>query len=239
MIKDVPVGRGGAAISYLAELAEALGEVPESALGAALEMLLEVRAAGRRVYVLGNGGSAATASHLVCDLVKTARVPGLAPVRAFALADNAPLLTAWANDAEYARCFAEQVEALAEPGDLIVAISASGNSPNVLEALHVARERGARTIALVGFDGGRAAGLADLALHVPRGHYGLVEDAHMAIGHALTAALRAALLDQEQADANTLPDGPAVARLLADLPSPVAVNGLAHANGRGHRASRR
>jgi D-sedoheptulose 7-phosphate isomerase len=142
---------------------------------------------------MGNGGSSATASHLVSDLVKTAHVAGLAPLRAFALTDNTPLLTAWSNDASYDRCFAEQIAALVEPDDIVIAISASGNSPNVVAGLSAALARGARTIGLLGFDGGAARQLTDVTIHIPCHNYGLVEDTHAAIGHAITTAIRQAL----------------------------------------------
>jgi phosphoheptose isomerase len=143
---------------------------------------------------MGNGGSAATASHMVCDLVKGAQVPGCAPLRVFGLTDNTPLLTAWANDHAYEQVFAEQIQAFVEPHDVVIAISASGNSPNILAGLRAAAARGAHTIAMVGFDGGAASELADLVIHIPSDDYGLVEDTHSAIGHALTAAVRSQLL---------------------------------------------
>ena len=178
------------AVDYLAKLATTLALVPSEELDRAIELLLDARAAQRRIYVMGNGGSAATASHLVCDLVKTASVPGQQPLRVFALTDNVPLLTAWANDAAYERVFTEQIGALIEPGDVVIAISASGNSPNIVAGLAAAAAKGARTIGLVGFDGGAASHLADVVIHVPCDHYGLVEDTHAAIGHAITAAIR-------------------------------------------------
>ena len=154
-LMDMPTNT--VATEYLSELTEVLALVPGDALARVAQLLLDVRAAGRRVYIVGNGGSAATASHFVCDLVKTARVPGLEPLRAFALTDNIPLLTAWSNDSAYEDCFAEQVAALAEPGDLVIGISASGNSPNVVSALRTAANRDIQTIGILGFDGGAAA----------------------------------------------------------------------------------
>ena len=121
------------------------------------------------------GGSAATASHFVCDLVKGARVAGIAPMRAFALAE---------------RNFAEQILALAEPEDIVVVISAGSNSPNILAALEAASSCGAWTIGLLGFDGGAAKELVDVAIHIPCRDYGLVEDTHGAIAHALTTTIR-------------------------------------------------
>lgn len=181
------------ALEYLAELERVLPLVPGDALRRAIGLLLEARASGHRVYIIGNGGSAATASHLVCDLVKTAHVPGFAPLRAFALADGTPLLTAWANDRAYDRVFAEQVAAVVEPGDVIIAISASGNSPNIVAGLMTASALGAHTIGLLGFDGGAALDVVDVAIHIPCNDYGLVEDTHAAIGHAMTAAIRQTL----------------------------------------------
>jgi D-sedoheptulose 7-phosphate isomerase len=184
------------AAEYFGALVELLELVPNDPVDDVVALLLSTRASGRRVYIMGNGGSSATATHLVCDLVKTARVPGLAPLRAFALADNAALMTAWANDKSYDHTFAEQIFGLAEHGDVVIAISASGNSPNIVAGLLAAAEQGAHTVALVGFDGGEAARLAEISIHVPSHDYGLVEDSHSAIGHAMTSAVRRALLTE-------------------------------------------
>ncbi len=177
------------ALSYLDTLGEVVRSVPREPLERVLSLLLDARAEGRRVYVMGNGGSAAIASQFVCNLVKTAQGAGGQPLRAFALTDNTPSLTAWANDTAYDQIFAQQIRALVEPGDVVIAISASGNSPNVVAGIQAARACGAQVIALLGFDGGRALALVDVAIHVPYDNYGLVEDTHMAIGHALTRAL--------------------------------------------------
>lgn len=186
--RDHPV-----ATEYLARLSTVLEYIPSRALSDIVELLLSARTAGQRIYLMGNGGSAATASHIACDLVKTAMVPGLAPLRVFGLTDNTPLLTAWANDRAYEGVFAEQVQAFVEPDDVVIAITASGNSPNILAGLKAASAKGAHTVALVGFNGGHASKLADIVVHVPCHDYGLVEDAHAAIGHALTAAVRSSL----------------------------------------------
>lgn len=180
-------------LHYLNSLAEVLQEVPEEPLAQALELLLGAQATGHRVYVMGNGGSAAIASQFVCNFSKTAQVAGHKAIRAFAITDNTPSLTAWANDTEYAKVFASQIQALVEPGDLVIAISSSGKSPNIVAGLRAAAAAGARTIGFLGFDGGQALQLVDLAVHVPRNDYGLVEDTHMAMGHALTLAIRKAL----------------------------------------------
>lgn len=160
-------------------------------LGAAVGALDAARRRGSRVYALGNGGSASTASHLVCDLVKTARRPSEPALRAFALADNNAVLTAYANDISYVDAFAQQLTANAEAGDVVIAISASGRSPNVIAALRAARQLELFSIGLFGCGGGPAAGLVDLPLVVDSVDFGVIETAHMAIVHALAAALKA------------------------------------------------
>jgi D-sedoheptulose 7-phosphate isomerase len=182
--------------SYFERLRSLLADVPQARVAAIVDALLTARAAGRRVYVVGNGGSASTAMHLVCDLQKSASIAGEAPIRAIALADNVALMTAWANDFSYEQVFARQITALAEPEDIVIVISASGNSPNIVAALRAAVDRHALTVAFVGFDGGTAGQIADLAVHIPCHDYGLVEDVHSALGHAVTVAIREALTGQ-------------------------------------------
>jgi D-sedoheptulose 7-phosphate isomerase len=177
------------AVDFLAEAARTLGRIPAQPIDDAIDLLLRARSTGQRVFVIGNGGSAATASHFVCDLVKSAEVSGFDPLRAFSLSDNIPLLTAWGNDASYSRVFAEQVRALADEGDVLIAISASGNSPNIVAGLSAALAKGVRTIGLLGFDGGAALDLVDIAIHVPSHDYGVVEAAHGAVAHAITFAM--------------------------------------------------
>ena len=148
----------------------------------------------RQVFIAGNGGSAATASHMTCDLAKNVypQDPSAA-VRRFrvtSLTDNVPLMTALANDSGYASVFSEQLRNLLLPDDLLVVISASGNSTNIIEAIHYARERGARTAALLGFDGGEVRNLVDVALVVDFGDYGHVEDVHLIVNHLVVAWLR-------------------------------------------------
>jgi D-sedoheptulose 7-phosphate isomerase len=142
------------------------------------------------VLVAGNGGSASTASHLACDLGKT--VLGANPTarasrfRVVSLADNVAVLTAWANDEGYETVFAEQVKMLGRPGDVLIVISASGNSPNIIAAVHAAHERGLETIGLLGYDGGAAKHLVDDAIVIACHDYGHVESAHLVLGHLLT-----------------------------------------------------
>ena len=165
-----------------------------------IEVLLRARAQGGTVFIVGNGGSASTSSHMATDLCKVTAIDGQPGVRAVSLPDHVALVTAWANDEAYERSFSGPLEAYILPGDVLIAISASGRSPNVLEATRVANRLGALTIGLTGFGGGELVRLARMSLVVAADDYGLVEDAHLAINHALTAALRARIhqcLDNE------------------------------------------
>ncbi|HLI26704.1 MAG TPA: SIS domain-containing protein [Chloroflexota bacterium] len=175
---------------YWDELAAVARAMPFAALAEAAEWLLACYERGGQVFILGNGGSAATASHFACDLAKGTRTAGLPAFRVLPLTDNVPLLTAWANDTSYERVFAEQLAAFVGPDDVVVAISGSGNSPNVLAVAEVVRARGARLLALTGQSGGRLAALADLAIRVPAGPIEQVEDAHLAVAHSLCLAIR-------------------------------------------------
>jgi D-sedoheptulose 7-phosphate isomerase len=179
---------------YLDGLKRVLDQLPLERLDPIVELLVSAHREGRQVFIIGNGGSAATASHMMNDLAKgtighKADAPWPA-LRAVALTDNVPLMTAWANDTDYSRIFAGPLQSLARPGDLLIAISASGNSPNIVAAAQLARERGMRIIGLTGFGGGQLAGLADAAFVVPSDDYGPVEDVHMILDHILTGCLR-------------------------------------------------
>lgn len=149
------------------------------------KVLEDAERTGRTVYLMGNGGSAATASHLAVDFCKTAWCPGKKPLRAIALTDNAAFMTAIGNDLGYDKLFVRQLENLLSPGDVLFMISGSGNSPNLLEAARFAKKRRAKVIALVGFSGGKLKKAADVALHVESDQYGVVEDLHMAVGSIL------------------------------------------------------
>lgn len=175
---------------YWREIACVTRAMPFDRLARAASMLLDCRERDGTVFVLGNGGSAATASHFACDLAKGTQVTGSAPFRVVPLTDNVPLLTAWANDTSYDRVFAELLAPLVRSRDVVVMISASGNSPNVLAAAEVARQAGASTLALTGKTGGRLGRLADLTIRVPAEPIEQVEDAHVVIAHSLCVAIR-------------------------------------------------
>ena len=177
-------------VRYWRELADLAERMPVATLVGATARLLQCQRQGRTVFVAGNGGSAATASHLACDLGKGTRTDGHHSFRVVPLTDNVPLLTAWANDTSYDRVFAEQLSALVRSGDVLVAISASGNSPNILAATEEARRAGATTIALTGRTGGKLGRMADVTIRVPSDRIELVEDAHLAVAHSLCVAVR-------------------------------------------------
>ena len=175
---------------YLDGLTELLGQTDLDAVGRLGELLWQAYLDDRTLFIIGNGGSAATASHMACDFAKGATVPGRRRVRALSLTDNVALMTAIGNDLSYDQVFTEQLANLARPGDLLVAFSASGNSPSILEALRWARGRGLVTIAVLGFEGGAAAGIAEHTVIFRSRNYGLVEDAHLILEHALSQWLR-------------------------------------------------
>jgi len=182
---------------YLDEIRRCLEALPPADVARFVECLERAYLEDRQVYVVGNGGSAATASHMACDLAKNVYPPAVAGVRRFrvtSLTDNVALITALANDCGYDRIFSEQLNNLLQKDDLLIAISASGNSPNILSAIALARERGARTAALLGFDGGEARRAVDVALVVASDDYGHVEDLHLVLNHLVAAWMRQLLL---------------------------------------------
>lgn len=175
---------------YWQEMAELASSMPMGGLSRVASALFDCRRRGGTVYLIGNGGSAATASHFACDLAKGTQTPGSPHFRVVPLTDNVPLITAWANDTDYARVFAEQIASLIRPGDILVAISVSGNSPNILAAVEAARRSGAMTIGLTSQTGGKLRRKVNLAICVPSDNIEQVEDAHMVISHSLCVALR-------------------------------------------------
>lgn len=174
---------------YLNEVAAALVATPREPLEAIERALWETYERDATIVVCGNGGSAGSASHFACDLAKWTICEGCRRVRALALTDNVPVMTAWSNDTAYERVFVEQLMSHYRQGDTLVAISGSGNSPNVLRAVEWANQQGAPTIGLSGFDGGKLARLARLALVVPNHVMPQVEDVHMALCHGLAVSL--------------------------------------------------
>jgi D-sedoheptulose 7-phosphate isomerase len=148
----------------------------------------------RTVFVCGNGGSATTATHMAADLGKNSAVPGKPRLRVIGLADNMSWFSALANDLGYENVFVEQLANFLKPGDVVIAISASGNSPNVVKAAEYARDNGGRVVSLVGFKGGKLKDLGDVVVHSVSDDYGPVEDSHLMLDHIFVEALRAHIL---------------------------------------------
>jgi D-sedoheptulose 7-phosphate isomerase len=175
---------------YLRAIAGILDQLESGPIAMSARILIDAYHAGRTVFIAGNGGSAAIASHLACDLEKTVAGPrtrrSARRLRAVSLGDNLATLTAWANDEGYENVFSERLRAHADPGDVLLVVSSSGNSPNILEALRVARELDMRTIAWVGFGGGQALELSECCVHVAIDDYGMAEGIHAVIGHLVT-----------------------------------------------------
>ena len=178
---------------YLSGLKDILDRLPLQPLDDIIRAIEQARDEGRQIFVIGNGGSAATASHMMNDLCKgTLGHKGDAPwprLRVIALTDNVSLMTAWANDTDFNHIFSEPLKNLAQRGDLLVAISASGNSPNIIAAVEAAKQIGVTVLGLTGFGGGKLAKMADVSLVVPSDGYGPVEDVHMILDHIITSYL--------------------------------------------------
>jgi D-sedoheptulose 7-phosphate isomerase len=155
-----------------------------------LEVLFGAYDKQHTVFVFGNGGSAALASHFACDLGKGTVNGSAKRFKVMALTDNVPLMTAWANDSHYENVFSEQLANFAAPSDIVFAISGSGNSPNILKALQVAKEAGLTTIGLTGFSGGRMLALCDACIVVPCDNMQVIEDLHLCVAHSLFTCIR-------------------------------------------------
>jgi D-sedoheptulose 7-phosphate isomerase len=176
--------------TYLDNLHTAIQELPIADIEKVAEVIHQAYLRGSQIFVMGNGGSAATASHFACDLGKGTVTPGKKRFRVISLNDNIPLLTAYANDIGYENIFAEQLINLVEPLDVAIMITASGNSPNVLKAARCAKEHGAITVGFIGFGGGKLKNMVDHHITISSRDYGNVEDIHLILEHAISAYFR-------------------------------------------------
>jgi D-sedoheptulose 7-phosphate isomerase len=190
---------------YVASMHTILEAIPLDDVARLAQLVFSVTECGRNVYVFGNGGSAATADHIACDLSKNTRVPGAPPVRCLSLVSMASTMTAVANDIGYSSVFSEVLRVCGRPGDLALAVSTSGNSPNVVEGLAFARERGMHTAALLGFHGGKALSLVEVPILVQHKSIPHLEDAHNVINHMLTNCLRGMLAEHAMRKSVDLP----------------------------------
>ena len=192
---------------YQRDLTRTVQDLPLESIQAAVENLHSKRVSGNRIFIMGNGGSAATASHFVCDLNKNTRHEGWPDFKAIGLADNMPIFSAYANDDGYENVFYRQLQNDLARGDVVIGISASGNSENVLRGMRFARDAGAYTIAFTGFDGGSLGGMVDLHIHVPSNVIEHVEDVHLMLEHMIIRSLKqipsTARLEQAASDRET------------------------------------
>jgi D-sedoheptulose 7-phosphate isomerase len=175
---------------YVTNLQSELAQLPLSIIYDAISILQEARCRGAHIFIMGNGGSASTASHFVCDLLKNTRVEGIPAFKVTGLADNMAVVSAFANDEGYENIFAQQLSVLIKPGDVVVGISTSGNSMNVIRAIEVADQVGAITIAFTGHEGGQLGTIVDLNVCVPSDNIERIEDIHLVLEHIITKVLR-------------------------------------------------
>lgn len=171
--------------AYRLKLLHALDSIPLDKVEEAIRILARAREEGRTIFVCGNGGSASTASHFVCDMVKGASYGRSTRFRIQALTDSLATITAYANDCSFEHIFVEQLKNFARPGDIVMALSGSGNSANVIRAVEYANSIACCTIALSGRDGGKLAPLAQLSINIPEPHMGRIEEAHFTICHMI------------------------------------------------------
>jgi D-sedoheptulose 7-phosphate isomerase len=175
---------------YFEALSNTLARLPHADVEGVVALLMTALEAQRTVFLFGNGGSAALASHFACDLGKGAVNGSGRRFRVMALTDNVPVMTAWANDTHYENIFSEQLINFVCPKDIAFAISASGNSPNVIKALVAARHAGATTVGLTGFAGGKMKSLCDACIVIPSDNMQVIEDLHLSVAHALFTCVK-------------------------------------------------
>lgn len=180
--------------NYTLDLQQTMALLPWALIDEMVEHIHHARLSGKQLFIIGNGGSAATASHFACDLGKNIVVPNLPRLRVHSLTDNMPFFSACANDYGYESVFVEQLANLIQQGDLLIAISASGNSPNVIKAVTFAQSCAAFTIGWSGYKGGQLAQLVDMPIVIPNDCIEQIEDMHLILAHMVTVALRQAAM---------------------------------------------
>ena len=183
--------------NYFVELKQMIESISLPHLEMVLRLLEEAYRHGHRIFIMGNGGSAATASHFALDLAKNTIMPGAPRLKAISLTDHVPLITAWSNDTAYEHVFAEQLANMIEPGDVAIGISTSGNSPNVINALQLTKQLGGVTIGLLGAQGGKIKDIVDAYVLAPGQNIEQEEDAHMILAHIITRHMRAVVHKRE------------------------------------------
>lgn len=185
--------------NYFKEMQHVLADIDEDSIKKNVEILFGAWKKKKQIFTLGNGGSASTASHMANDLSKATITAGLPRMKVIALTDNISLITAWANDASYNDIFREQLANFLEPEDVVLGISASGNSPNVLRAMEFSRAKNAVTVGWTGKDGGRLKDLVDLSIQVSTNDVGMIEGLHLILDHLVTSELSRLMQAEGQA----------------------------------------
>jgi len=185
-------------MQYLSTVEGILRDIDPVKLEEIIDTMYKTYREDRQIFIMGNGGGAATSMHFTCDLNKTAIVPGKRRMRAMSLTDNASLVTAWANDTNYTNIFGEQLANWARPGDLVIGFTASGMSVNIVNGIALANELGCETIAFVGFDGGTVGAIAKHVLHIRSSSYQHIEDVHLLLAHVITNALQERARDDDE-----------------------------------------
>ncbi len=184
---------------YFADEIKSVNNLDYKKIEQIVKEMIKAYNADKQIFLFGNGGSASTASHFACDLGK-GTISGCEPwdkgvmrdkkrFRVVCLSDNIPLMTAWGNDTSYADIFVEQLDGLVNKGDVVIGISGSGNSPNILNAIKLANSKGATTIGLAGYEGGKLKDAAKICLVVPSNSMRRIEDVHLALQHMITGYL--------------------------------------------------
>jgi len=176
--------------AYIAALQETINRLPVHLIAKVVKVLQDARLGGRQVFIMGNGGSASTATHFVCDLAKNTRRDGLPHYRVIGLTDNMAIFSAYANDEGYESVFASQLANLIHDEDIVIGISASGNSPNVIRGMEEARKHNAITIGFTGYDGGGLGAMVDLHIHVKSDVIEHVEDIHLMLEHMIVKTIK-------------------------------------------------
>ena len=187
--------------NYIALLQQTMDQLPMELIADVIRVLQNARVQGNQVFIMGNGGSASTASHFVCDLAKNTRHESLPHFRVIGFTDNMALFSAYANDEGYENVFSQQLANLIKPGDVVIGISASGKSQNVISAMEEAKEQNTTTIGFTGFDGGQLGRIVDINIHVKSNIIEHVEDIHLMLEHIIVKMIK----DQNQPFNETMP----------------------------------
>ena len=183
-------------VNYLASLQDTMNELPKENILKVIELLQSARLDGRQVFIMGNGGSASTATHFVCDLAKNTRKDGWPHFKVIGLTDNMAIFSAYANDEGYENVFSQQLANLVMPDDIVIGISASGNSKNVLNGMEMAKAHNAITVGFTGFNGGQLAPMVDFNIHVNSDIIEHVEDIHLMLEHMIVKAIKDQLSEE-------------------------------------------